>query len=147
MNKEQFWQLIEVARNQASNPNDGEVVARRAASQLAAHPAEEIVAAQSPQRSSPWSGNAERPQCFAVHGSPGKAQHEGRPARAVTSRHPYRHVDPVSMNAAVLVPATARMRRKRTDPLSVTAAGVAARLSMSMDVPHFNGTRLRFPCP
>ncbi|MFB7496554.1 DUF4240 domain-containing protein [Streptomyces sp. NPDC056161] len=44
MNKEQFWQLIEAARNQASNPNDGEAVARRAASQLATHPAEEIVA-------------------------------------------------------------------------------------------------------
>ncbi|WRZ87634.1 DUF4240 domain-containing protein [Streptomyces sp. NBC_01007] len=46
MNREQFWQLIEAARNQASNPNDAEAVARRAASQLATHPAEEIVAAQ-----------------------------------------------------------------------------------------------------
>ncbi|MEV8038371.1 DUF4240 domain-containing protein [Streptomyces sp. NPDC086182] len=46
MNKEQFWQLIEAARNQAFNPNDGELVARRAASQLATHPVEEIVAAQ-----------------------------------------------------------------------------------------------------
>ncbi|MET9386184.1 DUF4240 domain-containing protein [Streptomyces sp. NPDC002928] len=46
MNKQQFWQLIEAARNQASNPNDGEDVACRATSQLATHPAEEIVAAQ-----------------------------------------------------------------------------------------------------
>ncbi|WP_328673651.1 DUF4240 domain-containing protein [Streptomyces sp. NBC_00328] len=46
MNREQFWQLIEAARNQASNPNDGEDVARRATSQLATYPAEEIVAAQ-----------------------------------------------------------------------------------------------------
>ncbi|MEU1183133.1 DUF4240 domain-containing protein [Streptomyces sp. NPDC005820] len=46
MNKQQFWQLIEAARNQASNPNDGEDVARRATSQLAMHPAEEIIAAQ-----------------------------------------------------------------------------------------------------
>ncbi|MBL3669821.1 DUF4240 domain-containing protein [Streptomyces sp. M2CJ-2] len=46
MNKQQFWQLIEAARNQASNPNDGEDVAHRATSQLATHPTEEIVAAQ-----------------------------------------------------------------------------------------------------
>ncbi|MBV1941234.1 DUF4240 domain-containing protein [Streptomyces sp. BV286] len=46
MNKEQFWQLIEAARNQTSNLNDGELVARRAASQLATYPAEEIVASQ-----------------------------------------------------------------------------------------------------
>jgi hypothetical protein len=46
MNKKQFWQLIEAARNQASNPADGEDVARRAALQLATHPVEEITAAQ-----------------------------------------------------------------------------------------------------
>ncbi|MGW0578217.1 DUF4240 domain-containing protein [Streptomyces sp. NPDC002920] len=46
MNKQQFWQLIETARNQASNPNDGEAVARRTTALLATHPAEEIVAAQ-----------------------------------------------------------------------------------------------------
>ncbi|KPC81767.1 DUF4240 domain-containing protein [Streptomyces sp. NRRL S-4] len=46
MNKQQFWQLIEAARNQASDPNDGEAVVHRAASLLATHPAEEIVAAQ-----------------------------------------------------------------------------------------------------
>ncbi|MEV5084166.1 DUF4240 domain-containing protein [Streptomyces sp. NPDC056159] len=46
MNQKQFWQLIEAARNQASNPDDGEDVARRATSQLATHSAEEIVAAQ-----------------------------------------------------------------------------------------------------
>ncbi|MGY0065326.1 DUF4240 domain-containing protein [Streptomyces sp. QTS137] len=46
MNKQQFWQLIATARNQASNPNDGEEVVRRATSLLATRPAEEIVAAQ-----------------------------------------------------------------------------------------------------
>ncbi|MEU9315015.1 DUF4240 domain-containing protein [Streptomyces sp. NPDC048295] len=46
MNKQQFWQLIEAARNQASNPDDGETVARTAASLLAARPVEEIVAAE-----------------------------------------------------------------------------------------------------
>ncbi|MFI1652288.1 DUF4240 domain-containing protein [Streptomyces avidinii] len=46
MNKQQFWQLIEAARNQASNPNDGEAVAREATSLLASRPAEEIVAAE-----------------------------------------------------------------------------------------------------
>ncbi|MFD7497455.1 DUF4240 domain-containing protein [Streptomyces sp. NPDC059832] len=46
MNKQQFWQLVEAARNQVSNPKEGEKVARRATSLLAAQPAEEIVAAQ-----------------------------------------------------------------------------------------------------
>ncbi|MFF8532155.1 DUF4240 domain-containing protein [Streptomyces sp. NPDC015532] len=46
MNKQQFWELIEAARHQASDPNDGEDVARRATSQLATHPPEEIVAAE-----------------------------------------------------------------------------------------------------
>lgn len=46
MNKQQFWQLIEAARNQASNPNDCEAVAREAASLLASRPVEEIVAAE-----------------------------------------------------------------------------------------------------
>ncbi|MEU3555659.1 DUF4240 domain-containing protein [Streptomyces fragilis] len=46
MDKQQFWQLIETARQQASDPDDGDEVARRATSQLATHPAEEIVAAQ-----------------------------------------------------------------------------------------------------
>lgn len=46
MNKQQFWQLIEAARNQASNPHDGEAVAREAASLLASRPVEEILAAE-----------------------------------------------------------------------------------------------------
>ncbi|MEU4085376.1 DUF4240 domain-containing protein [Streptomyces aureus] len=46
MNKQQFWQLIEAARNQAINPDDSEAVAREATSLLASRPAEEIVAAQ-----------------------------------------------------------------------------------------------------
>jgi uncharacterized protein DUF4240 len=46
MNKQQFWQLVEAARNQASNPNDGEAVAREATSLLASQPVEEIVAAE-----------------------------------------------------------------------------------------------------
>ncbi|WP_405853696.1 DUF4240 domain-containing protein [Streptomyces sp. NBC_00090] len=46
MDKQQFWQLIEAARNQASNPNDGEAVAREATSLLASRPVEEIVAAE-----------------------------------------------------------------------------------------------------
>jgi len=46
MNTQQFWQLVEAARDQAPNPNDGEEVARRATSLLATRPAEEIVAAQ-----------------------------------------------------------------------------------------------------
>ncbi|NBM17655.1 DUF4240 domain-containing protein [Streptomyces sp. GC420] len=46
MNKQRFWRLIEAARNRASDPNDGEAVARRATSLLATHPAGEIVAAQ-----------------------------------------------------------------------------------------------------
>ncbi|MFF3349741.1 hypothetical protein [Streptomyces sp. NPDC002779] len=35
MNRQQFWQLIEAARDQTSNPDDGEEVARRATSELA----------------------------------------------------------------------------------------------------------------
>ncbi|NEA64596.1 DUF4240 domain-containing protein [Streptomyces sp. SID12488] len=46
MNRQQFWQLIESARSQAPNPDDGEAVARQAASLLATQPAEEIIAAQ-----------------------------------------------------------------------------------------------------
>jgi hypothetical protein len=46
MNKEQFWQLVEAARDQASDPDDGEAVARHATSVLATCPAPEIVAAQ-----------------------------------------------------------------------------------------------------
>ncbi|MEU6393947.1 DUF4240 domain-containing protein [Streptomyces sp. NPDC046939] len=46
MNKEQFWQLIEAARSQASNANDGEVVAREATSLLASRPVEEIIEAE-----------------------------------------------------------------------------------------------------
>lgn len=46
MDRQQFWRLIEAARHQASDPDDGEDVARRATSRLATHPAEEIVAAQ-----------------------------------------------------------------------------------------------------
>ncbi|MHA5048832.1 DUF4240 domain-containing protein [Streptomyces sp. SD15] len=45
MDKQQFWQLIETARNQTVGPDDGEAVARRATSLLATHPVEEIVAA------------------------------------------------------------------------------------------------------
>jgi hypothetical protein len=46
MTKQQFWHLIEAARDQSSNPNDGRAVAHRATSLLAAQPAEEIIAAQ-----------------------------------------------------------------------------------------------------
>ncbi|WP_171172176.1 DUF4240 domain-containing protein [Streptomyces sp. I05A-00742] len=46
MNNQQFWQLIATARDQTSRPDDEEAVVRRATSLLAAHPAEEIVAAQ-----------------------------------------------------------------------------------------------------
>ncbi|MEV6251267.1 DUF4240 domain-containing protein [Streptomyces sp. NPDC051742] len=46
MNKQQFWQLLEAAHNQASDPNDGEAVAREAASLLASRPVEEILAAE-----------------------------------------------------------------------------------------------------
>ncbi|MFE6787867.1 DUF4240 domain-containing protein [Streptomyces sp. NPDC057680] len=46
MNKKQFWQLIEATRNQVSNPNDSEAVARMAALLLASLPVEEIVAAE-----------------------------------------------------------------------------------------------------
>ncbi|MEU3723241.1 DUF4240 domain-containing protein [Streptomyces sp. NPDC031705] len=46
MNRQQFWQLVEAARHQASNPNDGGAVARKATSLLASRPVEEIVAAE-----------------------------------------------------------------------------------------------------
>ncbi|MEW2621349.1 DUF4240 domain-containing protein [Streptomyces sp. NPDC048106] len=46
MDKQQFWQLIETARNQASNPDDGEAVAHEATSLLASRPIEEIIAAE-----------------------------------------------------------------------------------------------------
>ncbi|MFE4634865.1 DUF4240 domain-containing protein [Streptomyces sp. NPDC056773] len=46
MDKQQFWQLIEAARNQGSDPDDGEAVAREATSLLASRPVEEIVAAE-----------------------------------------------------------------------------------------------------
>lgn len=46
MNRHQFWQLVDVARDQAPDPHDPEDVARRATALLATHPAEEIVAAQ-----------------------------------------------------------------------------------------------------
>ncbi|MFF3020693.1 DUF4240 domain-containing protein [Streptomyces sp. NPDC057939] len=46
MNKQQFWQLIEEARDQASNPNDGEAVAREATALLASRPFEEIIAGE-----------------------------------------------------------------------------------------------------
>ncbi|RST09060.1 DUF4240 domain-containing protein [Streptomyces sp. WAC07149] len=46
MDKQQFWQLIETARRQASDPADGEAVAREAALLLADRPVEEIVAAE-----------------------------------------------------------------------------------------------------
>ncbi|MFF4661326.1 DUF4240 domain-containing protein [Streptomyces sp. NPDC001381] len=46
MNKQQFWQLIAAARDQALDPDESEAVAREATSLLASRPAEEIVAAQ-----------------------------------------------------------------------------------------------------
>jgi Protein of unknown function (DUF4240) len=46
MNTQRFWQLIEGARAQVSDPTDDEVVAAEAATLLAALPREEIVAAQ-----------------------------------------------------------------------------------------------------
>ncbi|MFD3487553.1 DUF4240 domain-containing protein [Streptomyces sp. NPDC058665] len=46
MNKQQFWRLIEAAREQVPDPEDGEAVADRASELLAARPVEEIVAAQ-----------------------------------------------------------------------------------------------------
>ncbi|MEU1263212.1 DUF4240 domain-containing protein [Streptomyces cellulosae] len=46
MNRHQFWQFVDVARDQAPDPHDPEDVARRATALLATHPAEEIVAAQ-----------------------------------------------------------------------------------------------------
>ncbi|MGW1065682.1 DUF4240 domain-containing protein [Streptomyces aureus] len=46
MNKQQFWQLIEAARNQVLDPDDSEAVAREATSLLASRPVEEIIAAQ-----------------------------------------------------------------------------------------------------
>ncbi|MGK5636796.1 DUF4240 domain-containing protein [Streptomyces sp. URMC 126] len=46
MDKQRFWRLVEAARAEAPDPDDGEDVARRAAERLATHPAEEIVAAE-----------------------------------------------------------------------------------------------------
>ncbi|WP_455569765.1 DUF4240 domain-containing protein [Streptomyces werraensis] len=46
MNGQQFWQLVEAARDQARHPDDAEDVAHRATERLATRPAEEIVAAQ-----------------------------------------------------------------------------------------------------
>ncbi|MGA5275731.1 DUF4240 domain-containing protein [Streptomyces cellulosae] len=46
MNRHQFWQFVDVARDQAPDPPDPEDVARRATALLATHPAEEIVAVQ-----------------------------------------------------------------------------------------------------
>ncbi|MFC8406814.1 DUF4240 domain-containing protein [Streptomyces griseoincarnatus] len=46
MDRQRFWQIIEAARDRTPAPDDAEDVARRAASHLAAHPVEEIVAAQ-----------------------------------------------------------------------------------------------------
>jgi uncharacterized protein DUF4240 len=42
----QFWMLIDDVRGQVADPADGETVASRASTLLAAHPREEIVAAQ-----------------------------------------------------------------------------------------------------
>jgi hypothetical protein len=46
MDKRQFWRLIEAASNQAANPSGAEAAARRGTSLPAAHPVEDIVAAQ-----------------------------------------------------------------------------------------------------
>jgi hypothetical protein len=46
MNKQRFWQLIAAARNQAFDPNAIDTIASEATTLLAAHPADEIVAAQ-----------------------------------------------------------------------------------------------------
>ncbi|WP_137990947.1 DUF4240 domain-containing protein [Streptomyces vilmorinianum] len=46
MNKQQFWELIAAARDQAIVPHESEVVAREATSLLADRPVEEIVAAE-----------------------------------------------------------------------------------------------------
>ncbi|MET9736299.1 DUF4240 domain-containing protein [Streptomyces sp. NPDC006458] len=46
MNKQEFWQLIATARDQARDPRESEAVAREAASLLADRPAEAIRAAQ-----------------------------------------------------------------------------------------------------
>ncbi|MCX5265899.1 DUF4240 domain-containing protein [Streptomyces sp. NBC_00199] len=63
MNKQQFWQLIAAARNQALDPDESETVAREATSLLAVRPAEEIVAAQqvlwdlmAESYTNPWGG-------------------------------------------------------------------------------------------
>ncbi|GHG36528.1 hypothetical protein GCM10018791_62600 [Streptomyces zaomyceticus] len=45
MNRQDFWQLIEAARNQASHPDDSSAVAREATLLLSSRPVEEIVAA------------------------------------------------------------------------------------------------------
>ncbi|MFE4976135.1 DUF4240 domain-containing protein [Kitasatospora sp. NPDC056651] len=46
MDTQQFWNLIEEARAQVPAPDNGDAVARRAATLLALRPTEEIVAAQ-----------------------------------------------------------------------------------------------------
>ncbi|MFJ6857525.1 DUF4240 domain-containing protein [Streptomyces werraensis] len=46
MNGQQFWQLVEAARDQARHPDDAQDVAHRATERLATRSAEEIVAAQ-----------------------------------------------------------------------------------------------------
>ncbi|MFF5340319.1 DUF4240 domain-containing protein [Streptomyces althioticus] len=46
MNRQQFWRVVEAARDQAPDPDDAGDVVRRATAQLATRPAEEIVAAQ-----------------------------------------------------------------------------------------------------
>ncbi|MFI8521009.1 DUF4240 domain-containing protein [Streptomyces sp. NPDC085481] len=46
MNKQQFWELIAAARDQALAPHESEAVARESTSLLAKRPVEEIVAAE-----------------------------------------------------------------------------------------------------
>ncbi|MFG2480844.1 DUF4240 domain-containing protein [Streptomyces fagopyri] len=46
MNRQQFWQLVEAARDQATDPDDGQEVARHASAVLATRPVREIIAAQ-----------------------------------------------------------------------------------------------------
>ncbi|MGW6737468.1 DUF4240 domain-containing protein [Streptomyces sp. NPDC055013] len=46
MNRQEFWQLIAAARNEAPDPDDSETIARETTSLLAIRPVGEIVAAQ-----------------------------------------------------------------------------------------------------
>ncbi|MFJ9430275.1 DUF4240 domain-containing protein [Streptomyces sp. NPDC101490] len=46
MDKEQFWELVEMARSRVADPCDSESIARGATSLLADRPVEEIVAAE-----------------------------------------------------------------------------------------------------